>query len=326
MDLLKKLADMHGISGNEQAVRSFIEKEIKKYVDNVKIDKFGNLIANKAGIANKVVFIAHMDEPGLIVKLINEDGSISFSTVGSIELHSLLNKSVLILAEKKTIKGTVKVRGSRTVLSTQDLIIDTGLSKNELTRFGVEVGSYVSLDQKLIISEDNVSGKALDRIGCFVLLELAKKLKKTKDHIYFVFTVQKEIGLYSSYINDVKPDWAAVVDVAKSEEDLEVVSRVVGKGPFVTIKGPGVMTNKYVNDIIKKIAKNKKIPLQFNISEDKADSLLVSASKIGIPVTEVGVVVRNLNTPISTASISDIENAIKILEELLKNAPKACIV
>ena len=68
MDLLERLLSTFGVSGNEEKVRNLIQQEIKKYVDEVYVDKVGNLIAHKKGKKPKIMLSSHMDEIGLMVK------------------------------------------------------------------------------------------------------------------------------------------------------------------------------------------------------------------------------------------------------------------
>ncbi|MBW3011216.1 M42 family peptidase, partial [Candidatus Woesearchaeota archaeon] len=103
MKLLKELAMLSGPSGSEQIVRDFIIKEIKKYVDEVKIDKFGNLVARKIGKGAKVMLSAHMDEIGLMVKYVNEDGKIDFTRIGGIDPITLVGQQVEIMSKKGNI-------------------------------------------------------------------------------------------------------------------------------------------------------------------------------------------------------------------------------
>ena len=100
--LLKMLTEANGVSGNEKEVREIILSEIKNYVDEVKVDRLGNIIAYKKGRVSspKIMVAAHMDEVGFIVTRIIKDGLIKFTPVGGIDQRVLISKSVVIGKEK----------------------------------------------------------------------------------------------------------------------------------------------------------------------------------------------------------------------------------
>lgn len=336
MGLLEKLMNVFGVSGNEENIREMIKNEIKKYADEVSLDKLGNLIVRKKGEPPKVMLAAHMDEIGLVIKSIERGGKIFCSPVGGIEAITLLGERVHIETKKGIIHGVITTREISDGIYTtklpkmENLIVDTGLSRRGLKRMGVEIGTYLSLEQEpfFLGSENIICGKALDnRIGCYILIELAKRLKKIKNEVYYVFTVQEEMGLFgaitSTYI--VEPDWALAVDVSETCDSTGEITKTIGKGPCLTIKDSDMIANKCLNDWIRNIAKKKKIPIQLDVSDlGTTDAVSISISRGGVPSSVVSVPVRNLHTPTAVAHKKDIENTIKLLEELLKNPPKVC--
>lgn len=338
--LLDDLIEVNGISGKEQEIRALILKEIKKHVKDVKTDKFGNIIAHKKGEGAKVMLVAHMDEVGLMVKSIGDRGNIVCSEIGGLDATAWVGQQVRVQAKGGYIRGVItlsEINDSEEieeVPTLHDLYVDTGLDKAQLKKMGVSIGSFVEpLHKSLRLgSKDIILGKALDdRIGCYILLELAKKLAKSKSDIYFVFTVQEEVGLYGAKtsIYGIDPDWAVVVDVTAANDAKEhshEITRQVGKGPCITVKDAEMISNICIDDWLKDIAKKKKIPIQIDVSEQgTTDALHIATSKGGIPSTVVGVAIRNLHTAYSIAHMNDIKNAIVLLEELLRKHPTTCI-
>ena len=337
--MLERLINANGISGKEIEVRDVIQKEIKEYVDEVHVDKVGNLVAHKKGNKPTVMLAAHMDEVGLIVSRIHddssgkeEDGRIHFLTIGGIDPAVLLGQRVSIDDKIIGVITTSDVSEGKEVSELpklEELYVDTGLTKKELLKKGIDVGSYVSFAQCnycTLGSSKVISGKAIDdRAGCHVLIELAKRLKKVKNDIYYVFTVQEEIGLYGAKISayKIEPDWAVVVDVV----DADNKSRKIGEGPCITIMDSDMLGNPCINNWLKDIARKHKIPLQYDVSDlGTTDALSISISKEGIPTAVVGFPVKSLHTASSMAHTDDMDNAIKLLEKLLRNPPKVCIV
>lgn len=339
MELLEKLINSYGVSGDEGEIRELIKKEIEKYVDETYTDKFGNLIAHRKGKVPRVMLAAHMDEIGLMVKRINPKGKIIFATIGGIEVSALIGQRVSVQCNKGEISGVITSdqMSSGDVIKElpkiTDLFIDTGLSKEELTKRGVETGSYVQFRDcncSFIGDGDFVCGKALDnRIGCYIQIELAKLLKDNKNEMFYVFTVQEEVGLYGARTSayTIDPAWAIAVDTTTTDDFYNTPTRSLGSGPCITIKDGGMLGSKCINGWLKDTAKKNNIPLQHDVSEYGAtDALTISLSRGGIPATAVSIPVRNIHTVVGMANADDIKNTIKLLEVLLKKPPLACLV
>ncbi|MBI1972966.1 M42 family peptidase [Candidatus Woesearchaeota archaeon] len=336
MDPLKRLIELPGPSGDEWRVRDFIKKEISPHVDEVYKDKFGNLIAHCKGKGAKVMLVAHMDEIGLMVRNIEPTG-ISCSEIGGFEPVSLLGETVEVEAKGKFITGIITTKEMandepiKKAVKMSDLIIDTGFSKEELLKQGVEIGSYIHVHSRITTLRNGklLVGKALDdRIGCYVLLEVAKRLKKRGSDIYYVFTVQEEIGLYGgeTSVYGLEPDWAIAIDTTSTDDFSDQATRKIGHGPCLTIKDADMITNRCINDWFKAVAKKNNIPLQLDISDfGTTDALTISVSKGGIPCTVAGVAIRNIHTTVGIVSLHDIQYLIQLLEELLKQPAKKCI-
>lgn len=336
--MLSNLITFFGVSGNENPVRSFILRQIKPYVDEVKIDKMGNLIAHKKGSLPRVMLAAHMDEIGLMVKRIEERGFIYCTAIGGVDPAAFIGSPVHIKTKRGKIHGfitTSELTAGKYITrlpGIEDVFIDTGLSKKELRKRGVDIGSYIYLEEHTCCEGENgiILGKALDnRLGCYVLIELAKRLKKSPADLYFVFTVQEEVGLYGAKTSafTIEPDWGIAVDTTHANDVFSEPSRYMGAGPCLVIKDGEFISNPCVLDWLKSIAKKKKIPIQLEATEEgTTDAATMQISKGGVPTAVVCIPVRNIHTTAGIASISDIENSILLLQELLKNPPKKCIV
>jgi putative aminopeptidase FrvX len=333
MKLLSKLIAAMGISGNEEQVRKIIESEIKGYVDEIHVDKLGNLIAHKWGQRPRVMLAAHMDEIGIMVKNIDDNGMMQCSLIGGVNPAVILGQHVHIhTRDGKTIHGVVTtsnlsdgwVKPQKKPIRSEDLLIDTGLTKAELEKRGVKVGCLVSPHQHLnfLGSNEIISGKALDnRVGCFVLIQLAKKLKEVQSDVYYVFTVQEEFGLFGSMMSayKIEPEWAIAIDVTSTGEFSHPPYNFLGKGSCLTLKDADTITNKKLNEWIIKVAKNNGIPLQLEVSDiGTTDAFSIAVTKGGVPATIMSIPMRNLETAIGIVNKKDIVNTIKLLEHLLR--------
>ncbi len=334
MDLLTKLVNLDGVSSDENDVRKFIVAECKKYLGNVKIDNMGNVIAVKNGKKPAVMFMAHMDEIGLMVSSISKKGNISISPIGGIDPYILVGQKVYIKNNKgKKVGGVITTSNIldgvdlERKLKMDSLFVFTGLDKIELNKAGIDVGSYGHFTESSAFCHlgngNIIGGKALDdRIGCYILLELMRKLK-SKNEIIFVFTVQEEMGLYGAEASvfNLKPDFAIAVDVTPHNSIDDAIT--LRSGPVLTVKDAEMISNRELVDKLKASAKKVKVKLQLEVSETgTTDATSVFAAKGGIPSAVFGVAVGNLHTSVSVASKPDIEDAIKTLGQFLKDYAK----
>jgi endoglucanase len=329
--MLKELINAQGISGDEMAVRRIIRKEMKPYADELIVDRIGNLIAHKKGKGPSVMLAAHMDEVGLMVKRIETDGRIRFETIGGIEAASLVGQRIRIgkIRGVITLESMSQGRSIEEMPAMEELYIDTGLGRKELDKKGVEPGAYVTFDENsfsTLGSRKIISGKALDdRLGCHILIEVAKRLRDVKHDVYYVFTVQEEIGLYGAKVSayNINPDWAIVIDVT----DEEPKTKTLGKGPCIMVKDAEMLGNRCINGWLEDIAKKKRIPYQLDVSDiGTTDALTISLSREAVPTAVLGPPIRNMHTTTSIGHLDDVENTVKLLEALLRKPPRACLV
>ena len=340
VDLLFRLMDALGPSGDEQLVRNIINAEIKKYVNEVYTDKFGNLIAHKKGAGEKIMLAAHMDEIGLMARKIENNGFIKVSAIGGIEPITLAGQHVTIVGDKNRVicNGVISFSelhedtNIKETPKTDDLYVDTGLAKNKLKSLGVEIGNYIVPQHhaRYLGSKKIVSGKAIDdRAGCYALIEIAKKLKNLKSNqdICYVFTVQEEIGLYGAKtaVYHISPDWGMAVDATNARDSSISAACVLGNGPYLTIKDSEMLGNKCIDDWLRKTAKLQKIPLQLEVADSgTTDAVSIMLAKGGIPSTTVSIPVRNLHSTVGIAHLDDLNNAIKLLTQFLRKPPVIC--
>ncbi len=333
--LLENLINLQGISGDESKVRSFILKEIRKYSKSVEIDRMGNIIVTKKGKGPAVMLLAHMDEIGLIIKSIDEDGKIQISNIGGIDPIVLIGHRVEIQKSKGSINGIITTKeilndkDNLKKINMDNLFVFTGLNKKGLTKQGIKVGDYISFSKSsnfcTLGSEEIVAGKSLDdRIGCFILLEVLRKMK-TSHEVILVFTVQEEVGLYGAKASvfNLDPDYAIAIDVAGHDEDNQRM--LLGRGPSLTIKDAEMLGNKCLNEGLESIAKKMKITIQREVSDaGTTDATSIFAAKGGVPSAVLGVPVANIHTTIGAAHKQDIEDTITLIVNFLKNPPAKC--
>lgn len=334
---LKTLTEASGVSGNEKEVRDIIISEIKDYVDTIKIDRIGNVIAYKSGRENskKLMVTAHMDEIGLIVKEIDQSGLLKFICVGGIDKRILVSK-VVTVGEKKII-GVIGAKPIHLqkreewaqALEIDGLYIDIGAKSKEDAEKLVSIGDYVSFNTSYLEFGDGlVKAKALDnRVGCSILVDLVKNIKDIS--FYAVFTVMEEVGLVGAgpAAFEVDPDISIILEGTICYDmpklDTHLIPTKLGDGPAIslidrtTVYDP-VFRNKVVN-----IAKNNNIPYQFRkTSMGGNDSGKIHTTKTGCITTTISVPCRYIHSPASVMSIEDYNNTYKLVEALISHFDK----
>jgi putative aminopeptidase FrvX len=340
--LLEKLSNAHGISGYEGGVREVIEKEVKALVDEIKTDNFGNLITVKKGKSPSVMIAAHMDEIGLMVKYIDEDGFIRFAKVGGWFDQTLVNQRVLLHTKKGTVTGVIgskpthvmKTEDRKKAIEAKDMFIDVGASsRDEANKMGVEPGVTVSLDRKLAsLAKDRVTGKAFDdRAGGAVLIATLQQIAKTKltSSVFGVFTVQEEVGLKGARTSafGLNPDVGIAIDtcitgdhpgIKKTDSAIEI-----GKGPSITVMdagGRGVITHPRVLEWLRETAKAKGIPYQMEVAEGgTTDASAISLTREGIPSGVISVATRYIHTPVEVLSLKDLTQTVDLVVAAIKS-------
>lgn len=275
-DLLIKLCSYDGVSGNEFSLLDHIAEMILPYADKLYFDKAGNLNAFRKGkrpSSKKVLFAAHADEVGMVIKSIEDDGTLLFDDIGI--LASSLPTRRVFVGEKKLcgVIGSKPVhlvpRADRNKPVTyDDLYIDIGaLSKEEAEKY-VSIGDYVSFDSKCVMLSENIlKAKAIDdRAGCAVLISLI--MSELEYDTHFVFTRREELGTLGaiSAANSIKPDICIVCesttasDIYGTPEMRKVVK--LGEGVALPFMDGGTLYTKRLWNMATELAKEKGIKWQ----------------------------------------------------------------
>ncbi len=326
--LVKELCNLGGPSGFEDEVRSFIRERVS--ADEIYTDSIGNLICHKKGSGKKVMVSAHMDEVGLIITDITEEGFLKFSTLGGIETAVLCGKKVLI--GKDRVPGIVGSKAIHlqkrdevlTPLKIKDLSIDIGAKDKESAKKLVSLGSYAVFDGEYTeFGENLVKSKALDdRVGCGVLMELMEE--DYDSDIYFVFTVQEEVGLRGALVaaNTINPDVALVIegttcsDVYGSKPHNQVTN--LGGGAVMTAMDRAAISDIEYFDFIMKTAKENNIPLQIKrTAMGGTDAGAIQRSGAGVKTAVLAVPCRYIHSPVSVMCKEDLESVLKLSKAVL---------
>jgi putative aminopeptidase FrvX len=339
---LGKLSNACGVAGREDEIKSLMSRFLKPYVDEVKEDRLGNIIALKEGRKNapRLMLAAHMDEIGLLVKSISKEGFLQFVKMGGIDDRVLLAQKVMVCSEKGLLHGIIgskpphiqKEDERKRVLAYDELFIDVGAqSQEEARKMGVRIGDPVEFDIKFArIGKDLVIGKAFDdRAGCAVMVEMMERLKKADCTVYAVGTVQEEVGCRGAMTSafGICPDLGIALDVTISGDTPGVKEGEapvkLGKGPSLGIADGGLITHPKVLRLLVDAAEENEIPYQLEAGlGGTTDASRISLAREGVPSGPLSIPTRYIHSPTSLISLKDAENVVKLLSAAIKNIPK----
>ncbi|MBQ3569848.1 MAG: M42 family metallopeptidase [Methanocorpusculum sp.] len=339
--LLEKLSNANGISGAEGAVAKIIRDEVAPYVDEIKTDRMGNLVAIKKGDDFKIMLAAHMDEIGLMVQYIDEKGFIRFVGVGGWYNPVLVSQRVILHGEKGDVPGVLGMKPPHVMeeadrkkpIELANLFIDVGAhSAEEVEAMGITVGTTVTIDRDYQpLAGTVVTGKALDnRVGCAMLIGALKEME-TKHTIYAVFTVQEEVGLKGAKTAafSLNPDVAVATDVTIPGDSPGIERRkapvFMGEGPVVVMvsaSGRGHLADPRMVDWLKKTAKKHDIKIQLEVGDGgNTDASAINFERGGIPSVPVSVPARYIHSPVEVIDLKDLQGAIELLRLAVKTKP-----
>ena len=334
-DLLNELTALPGVSGSEKHVRDFIISKLK-LGKSYRIDNIGNLITEFGEGNPHIALVAHMDEVGLIVTKIENDGSLRFRKVGGVDDRILVSRKIQIQTAAGPVSGVIGIKPSHLTTDPEEmkksipaekLYIDVGTrSSKETGKLGIKILDTVTLEKGLVkLGKDMVVGRGLDdRVGCAILMQAYEQLKtrKIKGRITFVWSVQEEMGLRGAKViaHTMKPDFVIVLDTISSGDSPGVdvghlQPAVLGKGPALRYFDSLSIASPRLREIATQVAKNKRIPLQEIAAGGTTDATAVQEA--GSAVIPIGVGMRNTHSTTETVSLKDIDNAIKLVVEFV---------
>lgn len=331
---LKKLLDAPGPSGFEQVPARLWREEARLFA-TVEGDVAGNSIAtlNKGGVP-RVMLAGHVDEIGLMVVHIDDDGFVHFAPIGGWDSQVLVGQRVLIEGRHGPVLGVIgkkaihlqKHEDREKVSKITDLWIDIGAKNKDEAGARVRVGDAAVLaTSPHEFPNGRIVSRSIDnRIGAFVVLEALRHLAATPGfsaEVFAVATTQEEIaytggGARTSAVK-LYPDAAVVVDVTHATdfpgvEKKEIGDFKLGGGPVIS---RGSVVNRVIFEQLVKAAEAEKLPYSLEAAprgtNTDADSIYTARS--GIATGLVSVPCRYMHSPNEMVSLDDLDKAAQLL-------------
>jgi putative aminopeptidase FrvX len=333
VQLLKDLVFTPGVSGWEDPVREKIQAMVSGYGEP-EVDPLGNLILTLGSGDKHVVFVAHMDEIGLIVSHIEDSGYVRFKKVGGIDDRVLIGRAVDIYPDggSEPVPGVIglkpphlmtdRAKEMSQVVKLEDMLIDLGTrSRRETEALGVTKLSPILLRKHFsLLANNTIATRALDdRLGCAALVEMLEKLDTGSlgHRITFAWSVQEELGLRGAYAlgNRLRPDYAVAIDSCNTGDSPQVdfhLSAVrVGEGPVLRMFDRMAFASRTLMKEISRAAAAERIPLQVAVTGGTTDGAALQT--FGAAMIPLSVPIRYVHSPTEVMSLADFDNLVRLL-------------
>ena len=309
--------------GTVNAAVDIADKYLSPIAECKKLGGLSALYTMKGENDYTILIDAHIDEIGMIVTSVSDDGFVTVAKCGGIDLRLLASKEVVIHG-KTAVKGVFvstppHLNGEDAVPNDIcELKIDTGLKNAKET---INPGDFVTFNTVAsALCQDTVCGKSLDnRAGVTCLVELADRLKDKKlpCNVAFLLSDGEELGLRGvrTAVFDSTPNEAIVIDVSFGDgPDISPYKcGKMGKGAMI---GVSPVLNREMTDALNLIAYDNGIPYQNEVmgGNTSTNADVISVTKCGVPTALISIPLRNMHTPVETVKISDITSVCDILE------------
>ena len=325
-NIISKLLNSYGPSGREDIISNTIREIIMPFVDEVKTDAMGNLIAIKRGSGTRIMLAAHMDQIGFIVTDIDDNGFLRVFNVGGIHVEASINRRVVF---ENGINGIISHEEEGFDLrdkTTKYLYIDIGATSKEDALKAVSIGDVAVYAPDISwLMNDTLMAPALDnRIGCAVLIETLRQIKETNNEVYAVFTVQEELGLRGARAAafDINPEIAIAIDVTIAGDTPKghKIAIKLGDGPCIKIMDRSLVCSPRVVNLLIKSAQDINIPVQREVlTAGGTDAGAIQLTRGGVTSGVISIPCRYVHTACEMISFEDAENAAALIAKTVAN-------
>jgi endoglucanase len=284
------------------------------------VDPLGSLIVRKGGGGEggkTIMLAAHMDELGVMATHIDEKGFVRFATIGGIYRHTLIGGRVRFLNGAQGVIGAEHPLERDKLPGFERMFIDVGAASRESCP--VKVGDVANFDRPFVDLGDRLVSKAMDdRIGVAIMVAALQQLETTPHRLFFVFTVQEEVGLRgvipAAY--GVDPEIGVAVDVTDvgdtpKAEKMEVS---LGKGPAVKVLDEGLVTDPRLVRWMAGTAERLELPYQYEVLKGgSTDAAAINLTRAGAPSICLSVPTRYIHSPSEMVDYTDVQNCVRLL-------------
>ncbi|QRF23360.1 M42 family peptidase [Alicyclobacillus sp. TC] len=316
-NIIKQWSEMVIPAGSEAAHLPSVLATFKDIADSTEIDRLGNGIVRKNGVGPHVALVAHIDEPGIMVNHIEENGFLRFLTIGSLEAKQLIGQHVRFTNQTRGIIGC-EMKDANTSLSVDDLYIDLGVDSAEEAYHLAPIGISAVLDVPFAeLGEHRLSGRALDnRAGCVAAADAFRQLADEGRQVTLVFSAQSVVGARGAKTAAfaLQPDLVLVIDSAPAG-DMPKAKRMdlrLGHGPALKIMDGTVITPLRVKNVLQDAAETLGINIQHEVwPGGQSDAGQIHLSQAGLMVGGLSIPTRYTGQLSQVIDVRDVESLVK---------------
>ena len=324
--LLKTLTETFGPSGHEDAVRKIIQKEVKPFADEMRVDAMGSLIVRKKPTVDvknskRIMLAAHMDEIGVIASHVDKNGFVRFASNGGVFGRYTLGARIRFMNGVMGVVGFDRLENADQAPALNKMYIDVGASSR--SDCPVKVGDFGAFERSYMEMGNRLVAKSMDdRAGVAVLIETLKAVKATPHDLYFVFTTQEEVGVRGAgtAAYSVNPEIGIAVDVTGTGDTPASLKMAMelGKGPCVKIRDTGLLAHPRVVEWMVNTAEKAKIPYQREVLlAGTTDARAIQLTRAGVMAGALSIPCRYIHSASEMVDLDDLKNSVKLLTAML---------
>lgn len=328
-DFLRQITAIRGLSGDEGAVSAFVAEQFAPYCDEVRVDAMYNVIARKKGAGPRVMLAAHIDEIGLMVVNIEQDGSLRLGQVGGVDPRILPGQRVWVYGKERLL-GIIGAKAPHLLseeerkknYQREDLYVDLGLPGDRVREL-VQNGDQVQLEHRYTeLKNGRVAVKTADDRACVAIMFQALKALQGIKHeadLYFVATAQEEVGTRGAATAAfaLDPDYAVALDVCHAETPGAPAVRTHKLDSLVASMGP------YIHPVLRsklmETAKEHNVSLQTAVVPrgTSTDADAIGAARAGVPTVLLELPLKYMHTTVELLSTQALREGGRLLAQFL---------
>jgi putative aminopeptidase FrvX len=341
-DVLRKLLTAPGPSGYEEAPAAVFREAVSAFAE-VTTDTLGSSVARVRGTGKGPVLavVGHIDEIGLIVNHIDDDGYLWFRGVGGWDATILVGQRVRISTRNGSVPGAVgrkpihllEQEERKKAPELKHLHIDIGARDGEEARRLVRVGDVAVIDAEPVeLAGDRVLARSMDnRLGCYVALraaELVADAGGAAGDVCAVAAVQEEIsfGGATTTAYSLRPDLAIAVDVTHATDAPGIDEKLEGRHRFGS--GPVIVRGSTLHpaifELLYETAEAEAIPFTVEATSRSTgtDADAIHKSRGGIPSGLVSIPLRYMHSPVEVVELGDVESTARLIAAFARRLPE----
>ncbi|HEU0003963.1 MAG TPA: M42 family metallopeptidase [Ktedonobacteraceae bacterium] len=336
--LLQRLVASPSPSGFEQRAQQVVREELQAYADEIRTDVHGNVIAALNPSGNpRVMLTAHIDELGFLIRYIDDEGYLYFSTIGGFDASTLPGGRVIVHTPDGPVSGVIGCRAVHLLDSEErgrapsirDMWIDIGATGAEEARQLVPLGSAATrAAQPEILRGELVVSRALDnKSGICAIIEAMRRLHERREQlsaaVFMVSAVQEEVGTRGARTGaySVDPQVALTVDVTFASDHphtskIRLGDVKLGGGPGITIGG---FVNPRIYEGLMATAGKAEIAYQYDISpaHTGTDNDNIQVTRGGVATGLLNIPCRYMHSGSEVVSLKDIDATAELIAQFV---------